>query len=150
MEWQHLPDVFFNRKSMINYWLVKSDPEEYGWENLLQDKNTSWTGVRNFAARNHLRAMKKGDHVLFYHSQSDKAVVGISKVVKEHFPDKTASEGDWSAVEIAAMKPLKNPVTLARIKTEKKLKDIALIRQSRLSVMPLTKEEFDMIVNMGK
>lgn len=107
-----------------------------------------WEGVRNYAARLHLRAMKKGDLVLFYHSGEDKSVMGISKVVKEAYQDPTTKE-DWSVVDLSAHAPLKNPVPLSRIKAEKRLQNIYLVRQGRLSVMPLTKEEFELIVKMG-
>jgi predicted RNA-binding protein with PUA-like domain len=133
----------------MNYWLVKSEPETYSWTDLVKDKKTMWDGVRNFAARLHLRAMKKGDCVLFYHSGDDKCVVGISEVVKEHYADPTAKEGDWSVVDIKPVKALKTPVTLAQVKAEKKLADIYLVRQGRLSVMPLKKSEFELIVKMG-
>ncbi len=133
----------------MNYWLVKSDPDEYGWPELVRDKSTSWTGVRNFLARKHLKGMNAGDPVLFYHSQTDKAVVGISKVVKEAYPDATAKEGHWLAVDIAPVKALKTPVTLETIKADKRLADIHLVRQARLSVMPLKKAEYDIIVSLG-
>jgi predicted RNA-binding protein with PUA-like domain len=133
----------------MNYWLVKSEPETYSWAALLRDKKTTWDGVRNFAARLHLRAMKKGDWVLFYHSGDDKCVMGISEVVKEFYPDPTAKEGDWSAVDLKPVKALKNPVTLAQVKADKRLAQIYLVRQGRLSVMPLKKEEFDIIVALG-
>lgn len=128
---------------------MKQEPEDYSWQDLLKDGKTDWTGVRNFQARNNLRAMKRGDQVLFYHTAAEKQVVGISEVSKEHFPDATATEGDWSAVEIKPVKSLKKPVTLARIKEHERLQEISLIRQSRLSVIPLTKEEFETIVKMG-
>ena len=120
------------------YWLVKQEPEAYSWDNLVKDGGTDWTGVRNFQARKHLRSMKKGDLVFFYHSVSGKEVVGIAKVEKEHFPDPSADEGDWSAVHLVPVKPLKSPVSLDQIKGDSALADIPLIRQSRLSVMPLT------------
>lgn len=133
----------------MNYWLVKSEPSTYAWEQLEKDGKTTWDGVRNFAARIHLNTMKKGDHVLFYHSNEGKSVVGISKVTKEAFPDPTATEGQWVAVELAPHKKLKNPVTLEAIKADKKLQNIYLVRQGRLSVMPLEKEEFEHIVKLG-
>lgn len=132
------------------YWLVKSEPEAYSWENLVKDGKTAWTGVRNFQARNNLRAMKEGDAVLFYHSVSDKEVVGISRVVATAYPDPTAKEDGWDCVDLAPDQPLAHPVTLESIKTNEKLKEIALLRQSRLSVMPLTAAEFKEIVRMGK
>ncbi|HXH17743.1 MAG TPA: EVE domain-containing protein [Chitinophagales bacterium] len=134
----------------MNYWLVKSDPEEYGWNELVRDKSTAWTGVRNFIARNNLKMMKNGDQVLFYHSQTDKAVVGIAKVVKEHYPDPTAAKGEpWVAVDLAPLKALPKPVTLQQIKADKRLSDIHLVRQARLSVMPLKKQEFDIILSLA-
>ena len=135
---------------MKNFWLVKQEPSDYSWSDFVADGGTSWTGVRNFAARNNLRRMKKGDHVLFYHSGEDKAVIGIAKVMRTAYRDTTAKEGDWSAVDLAPVKPLPRPVTLSEIKSNPKLKDIALVRQSRLSVMPLGPREFDRIVRMGR
>jgi len=134
----------------MNYWLVKSDPDEYGWKELVRDQSTEWTGVRNFTARNNLKSMKSGDKVLFYHSQKEKAVVGISKVKKEYHPDSTAAKGEpWVAVDLAPIKALKTSVTLQRIKAEKRLSHIHLVRQARLSVMPLGEKEFEMILGMG-
>jgi len=134
----------------MNYWLVKSDPDEYGWKELVRDQSTVWTGVRNFVARNNLKAMKTGDPVLFYHSQTDKAVVGIAKVVKEFYPDPTAAKGEpWVAVDLAPVRALKTSVTLGQIKADKRLSQIHLVRQARLSVMPLRREEYDTIVAMG-
>jgi len=130
-------------------WLAKSDPETYGWTELVRDGKTSWDGVRNFKARNYLRAMKPGDLVLFYHSGDQKSVVGAMKVLSEAYPDKTADEEGWSAVDVAPAWSLKSPVTLATIKAEPSLKNIYLVRVARLSVMPLEKEEFDKIVAMG-
>lgn len=130
--------------------MVKQEPDDYSWQDLSKDGKTDWTGVRNFQARNNLRAMKKGNAVLYYHTGSEKQVVGIAEVTKEFFPDPTAKEGDWSAVEIKPVKSLKNPVTLAAIKENQNLQSIALIRQGRLSVLPLTKEEFDEVVKMGR
>lgn len=132
----------------MNYWMVKQEPEAYSFDDLVKDGKTDWTGVRNFQARNNLRAMKKGDQVLFYHSVSDKEVIGLTKVTKEDFPDPT--DAAWSCVELKPVKKFKKPVTLEMIKADKKLKDIALIKQSRLSVMPLTKAEFDRIIEMTK
>ena len=135
---------------MKNHWLVKSEPSAYSWANLVADGKTAWTGVRNFTARNNLRAMGKGDAVLFYHSVTDKAVVGIAKVVREAYPDPTTTEGDWSAVDLAPEKPLAKAVALDEIKRNPKLKGMALLRLSRLSVQPVTKTEFGEIVGMGK
>ena len=122
----------------MNYWLAKSEPEAYSWTQLVKDGRTAWTGVRNFQARNNLRAMKMGDVVFFYHSVTDKQVVGLAKVVKEAYADATAEEGDWSAVDIAPVKAFVQPVTLETIKTDKVLKDLPLVKQSRLSVTPVT------------
>jgi predicted RNA-binding protein with PUA-like domain len=134
---------------MKNFWLVKQEPSSYSWSDFVAEGKTSWTGVRNFAARNNLRAMRLGDKVLFYHSGDEKAVVGIAKVTRTAYPDRTAKEGDWSTVDLAAVKPLARPVSLREIKANSRLKGIALVRQSRLSVMPLTEPEFRVIVNMG-
>ena len=133
------------------YWLVKSEPESYSWSDLVKDGKTSWTGVRNFAARNNLRSMKKGDIVAFYHSVSDKQIVGIAKVVGEAYPDKTAKsdEGEWSAVDLAPDKPLKKPISLERIKSDSVLKNMALVRISRLSVTPVNEPEYKRILELG-
>lgn len=133
----------------MNYWLVKSEPVKYSWAQFLKDKRTYWDGVRNFQARNNLKAMKKGDEVLFYHSNEGMKVVGVARVVKEHYPDPTSDEPAWVIVDLVPVKTLKKPVPLTEIKKEKKLQNIALIKQGRLSVMPLTKEEFELIVKMG-
>lgn len=134
----------------MNYWLVKQEPNSYSFDDFRKDGRTDWTGVRNYTARNNLKAMKKGDKVFYYHSNEGKEIVGHATVSKEFFPDATAKDGDWVAVELEAGKPLKNPVTLAAIKANPKLKDIALVRLSRLSVVPLTKDEFDEITAMSK
>ena len=134
---------------MKSFWLVKQEPSSYSWTDFVAEGQTSWTGVRNFAARNNLRKMQKSDEVLFYHSGEEKAVVGIAKVVRTAYPDRTAEEGDWSTVDLAAVRPLARPVTLRQIKGNSRLKGIPLIRQSRLSVMPLAEPEFREIVNMG-
>lgn len=133
----------------MNYWLVKSDPDTYGWPEMKKDKETFWDGVRNYAARKNMNAMQKGDLVLFYHSQSDKTVVGVTKVVKEAYQDPTTEDERWVAVDLAYESEFKTPVTLADIKATPKLQEIALVRQSRLSVMPLSKAEYDLIVKMG-
>ena len=134
--------------AMKQYWLVKQEPTAYSWDDFVRDGKTDWTGVRNFLARKNLRAMRKGDAVLFYHSVSDKAVVGIAEVTREAFPDPTAKEGDWSAVELKPVKPLKKPVTLAQIRAEPTLRDIAVVRCARLSVQSLGKAEFELITRM--
>ena len=133
----------------MNYWLAKSEPEAYAWSQLVKDGQIAWTGVRNFQARNNLRAMKKGDPVFFYHSVSEKQIVGIAKVVKEFYPDATAEEGDWSCVDLAPVKGLAKPVTLETIKTDKILQDMALVKQSRLSVTPLTKTQFERLLTLA-
>ena len=132
------------------YWLVKQEPESYSFEMFQKEGKTDWTGVRNFTARNNLKAMKAGDKVFYYHSGGEKAVVGLAKVSKPAFPDPTADEGAWVAVELEAGKTLKNPVTLAAIKANKKLSNMPLVKLSRLSVSPVTKEEFEEILNMSK
>jgi predicted RNA-binding protein with PUA-like domain len=134
---------------MKNFWLVKQELSDYSWDDFVADGGTSWTGVRNFAARNNLRRMAKGDEVLFYHSGEEKAVVGIARVTRTAYRDATAKEGDWSAVDLAPVKPLRKSVTLAEIKSKPQLKNIALVRQSRLSVMPLGAKEFATIVKMA-
>jgi predicted RNA-binding protein with PUA-like domain len=134
---------------MKSFWLVKQEPSDYSWDDFVKDGGTSWTGVRNFAARNNLRRMSKGDQVLFYHSGEEKSVVGIARVSRTAYRDKTAKDGDWTAVDLAPTKRLPRPVTLAEIKARPQLKNIALVRQSRLSVMPLGATEFDRIVRMG-
>lgn len=131
------------------YWLVKSEPEAYAWADLARDKRTAWTGVRNYQARIHLNAMRAGDRVFFYESVTTKAVVGIAEVTKPAFPDTTADEPGWVAVELAALLPLRRPVPLTQIKAEPTLQKIALLRQSRLSVMSLTRAEFDRIARLG-
>lgn len=131
-------------------WMVKSEPTAYAWDDLVKDGRTAWTGVRNFQARLNLRAMRKGDRVLFYHSVIGKEVVGIAEVAKEAYPDATATEGDWSCVDLVPVKVLPQPVPLATIKTNAKLKDIKLLRQSRLSVMPVTAAEFAEIERLAK
>jgi predicted RNA-binding protein with PUA-like domain len=132
-----------------NFWLVKQEPSSYSWSGFTAERETNWTGVRNYAARNNLRRMRKGDEVLFYHSGEDKAVIGVAKVMRGAYPDPTAKEGDWSAVDLAPIKSLRRTVTLQQIKADPQLKKIQLVRQSRLSVMPVTAGEFRAIVAMG-
>src|ERR1700731_4431559 len=154
---------------MKNFWLVKQEPSDYSWADFVADGGTSWTGVRNFAARNNLRRMSKGDEVLFYHSGGPssprrvfdrtgssatahgqtKAVVGIARVARTAYRDTTAKEGDWSAVDLVPVKPLPKPVTLVQIKAKPELRNIALFRQSRLSVLPLSESAFRLILKMG-
>ena len=133
----------------MNYWLVKSEPEKYSWEKFNKDGRTFWDGVRNYAARNNLRAMAEGDLVFFYHSNEGKEIVGIAKVVKEAYQDPTTDDPNWVVVELSPVEALKNPVTLAAIKAEPALKDIQLVRLGRLSVVSLKQEEFDKIVEMS-
>jgi predicted RNA-binding protein with PUA-like domain len=133
-----------------NYWLVKSEPSAYSWENLVADGKTAWTGVRNFTARNNLRAMRQGDAVFFYHSVVGKEIVGIAKVIREAYPDPTAKEGDWSAVDLAPERALPKPVSLDETKRNPKLKEMALLRLSRLSVQPVTAAQFDEIARMAR
>lgn len=134
----------------MNYWIAKSEPETYSWQQLVKDGKTAWTSVRNFTARINLRAMKKGDIVLFYHSGEEKSVVGISRVEKEAYADPTAEEGDWSCVDLAAVKPVTKSVTLAQIKGDKILSETKLAKQGRLSVSPLTKPEFDQMLKLAE
>ena len=131
------------------YWLVKQEPTKYSWDDLVRDERTSWDGVRNYQARNNLQAMKAGDRVLFYHSVVGQEVVGIAEVVRPAYPDPTTTDERWVVVDLAPVKALRKPVTLEAVKGVPALKDIALLRQSRLSVMPLEKAEFDAIVKMG-
>ncbi len=131
-------------------WLVKSEPNEYGFHHLEEEGRSMWDGIRNYAARNHLRAMKENDLVLFYHSRTGLEVVGICKVVKEAYPDPTAEKGDWSVVDLVPVKRLERPVSLKEIKAEPELQDIPLVRISRLSVMPLEEAAFRKILEMGK
>jgi len=130
--------------------MVKQEPEVYSWTDFVNDGRTDWTGVRNYQARNNLREMKSGDRVLFYHSGKDKAVVGIAEVVKAAYTDPTADDPQWVAVDLKPTKPFDTPVQLAAIRYDKRLSQLPLIRQSQLSVMPLTKDEFEAIVAMGK
>jgi predicted RNA-binding protein with PUA-like domain len=133
----------------MNYWLVKSEPFKYSWEQFVKDKKAVWDGVRNYAARNNMRAMKKGDLVLFYHSNEGLNIVGIAKVVKEAYQDPTTEDTAWSVVEIAPFKALKRPVTLAEIKADKKLEEMQLVKLSRLSVAAVKAHEFDHILALS-
>ena len=130
-------------------WMVKQEPERYSWDDFVRDGRTDWTGVRNFQARNNLKQMKVGDSVLFYHSSTGKCVVGVAEVAKAAYRDPTADDPQWVAVDIKPVKPLNEPVPLASIRYNPKLNNLPLIRQSQLSVMPLTREEFETIVTMG-
>jgi predicted RNA-binding protein with PUA-like domain len=135
---------------MSQYWLVKQEPTAYSWDQFVVDGKTDWTGVRNFQARNNLRSMKAGDQVLYYHSVNGKAVVGIAVVSREAFPDPTATSGDWSAVEIKPVRPVEPPVTLEKIKSDPALAQIPLLRQARLSVMSLSKKEFEGVLGLAR
>lgn len=133
------------------YWLVKQEPEDYSWDDFVRDGTTAWTGVRNYAARNHLKAMRAGDEVFYYHSGDAKSIVGLAKVKRAAFPDPTADSPDegWVAVELSAGKPLPRPVTLAEVKADAALRDIALVRISRLSVQPVKPAEFARIMKLA-
>ena len=133
----------------MNYWLVKSEPDAYSWEQLQKDGKTFWSGVRNYQAANNLKAMKKGDQAFFYHSNEGLAVVGIFEIAKEYYPDHTDESGKFGMVDVKPVRPVKTPVTLAAIKAEPSLADIGLIRQSRLSVMPVTAAQWKIICKMG-
>jgi len=137
-------------KAPLQHWLVKQEPTAYSWQNLVTDKQTAWTGVRNFQARNNLRQMRKGDLVLFYHSVVGKEIVGLAKVGREAYPDPTVKDGgDWVCVDILPVRTLAKPVTLDDIKECKDLADFPLIRQSRLSVMPVTEGQFETILRLA-
>ena|SRR5579872_1477122 len=131
------------------HWLVKSEPSVYGWDQFVKDKQTFWDGVRNYAARIHLRAMKKGDEVFFYHSNEGTDIVGIAKVVKEHYQDPTTDDDAWVAVDLKPVRKLRQPVSLAQIKTDKRLANMALVRLGRLSVQPVTEEEWATVLELA-
>src|ERR1700694_4593754 len=131
------------------YWLVKSEPSVYSWEQLEKDKQTSWEGVRNYAARNHLKGMKKGEEVLFYHSNEGMEIVGIAKVAKEYYQDPTTEDDAWVAVDLKPYKQLKHPVSLAQVKGDKRLADMALVRLGRLSVQPVTEKEWSVVMELA-
>ncbi len=133
----------------INYWLLKSEPDAWSWDNQVKEGASMWDGVRNYQARNNLKEMKKNDLCFFYHSVTERSIVGIVKVVKEYYPDPTDKTGRFVVVDVKAIKKLKNPVSLDQIKENSKLQDIALVKQSRLSVMPLKKTEWDIIIKMS-
>ena len=133
----------------MNYWLVKSEPFKYSWDQLVKDKKTFWDGVRNYAARNNLRAMKKGDQVFFYHSNEGLAIVGIAEIVKEAYQDPTTDDPNWVVVELKPVKALPNPVTLADIKADKSLSEMQLVRLGRLSVSAVTPDEYKKVLKMG-
>ena len=133
----------------MNYWLVKSEPSAYGWDQFVKDKKTTWDGVRNYAARTHLRSMKKGDEVFFYHSNEGMEIVGIAKVDKEAYQDPTTEDTNWVAVDLKPYKKLKKPVSLSQVKADKHLKDMALVRIGRLSVQPVTEKEWNLIMELA-
>ena len=134
----------------MNYWLIKTEPGEFSWDDLVKLKRDHWDGVRNFRARNNLKAMKVGDLAFFYHSVSEKAIVGIAKVVREHYPDPTIADEQWVVVDVVPERKLKRPVTLAEVKATSKLSNMALVRISRLSVQPVTTDEFDIVMKMSE
>lgn len=134
----------------MNYWLVKSEPEAYSWAHFVKDGRTAWTGVRNFQARNHLRAMKRSDLVFYYHSGEEKRVVGIARVVRAAYPDATAEEGDWSSVDLVPAKALVKPVSLTTIKTDQILRAMPLVKHSRLSVSALTSMQFRRVLRLAE
>ena len=133
----------------INYWLLKSEPDAWSWDNQVKEGASMWDGVRNYQARNNLKEMKKNDLCFFYHSVTERSIVGIVKVVKEYYPDPTDKTGRFVVVDVKATKKLKNPISLDQIKENSKLQDIALVKQSRLSVMPLKKTEWNIIIKMS-
>ena len=133
----------------MNHWLVKSEPGTYSWDDLVRDGKTRWDGVRNFQARNHIRAMQPGDLTLFYHSGDQRSVPGVARVVSAPYPDPTATDGDWSAIDVEPAFALRQPVTLGQIKGQRGLRDMVLLKQSRLSVQPVRTDEFDAIVELG-
>ena len=134
----------------MNYWLVKQEPTAYSWDDFVKDGKTAWTGVRNFQARNNLRTMKAGDRVLFYHSVTDKAIIGEAEVLREAFSDPTATVGNWVAVELRPLRALRRRVSLEEIKADKKLSQLVLVRRPRLSVMPVTADEYRAIVALSQ
>ncbi len=133
-----------------NYWVVKSEPEAYSWAMFFNQRRTAWTGVRNFQARNNLQAMRKGDLVAFYHSVTEKQIVGIAKVEKEAYPDPTVKEGDWCCVDLVPVKALKRPIGLDAIKADKVLAELPLVKQSRLSVSPLNEKQFERLLALAE
>ena len=134
----------------MNYWLVKQEPSAYSWDDFVKDGKTAWTGVRNFQARNNLRAMRLGDRVLFYHSVKEKSVIGEAEVVRESYADPTAEEGDWISVDLKPIRALPHPVSLEKIKADKRLAGFVLLRNSRLSVMPVSAQEYRAIADLSR
>lgn len=132
------------------YWLVKSEPFKYSWDQFVKDKKTYWDGVRNYGARNHLKAMKKGDQVFYYHSNEGLAIVGIAEVVKEYYQDPTTDDDAWVVVDLKPKKALKQPVTMQQIKNDKRLAEMVLVKNSRLSVQPVTAEEWEVIMELSE
>ena len=133
----------------MSYWLVKSEPSVYSYDQLVKDKETAWDGIRSYASRLHLNGMKKGDEVFFYHSNEGLDIVGIAKVAREAYPDKSGEEGKWVAVDLKPFKKLKKPVSLEQIKKDKRLSNMALVRIGRLSVSPVTEKEFEAIMDLA-
>ncbi len=136
--------------NFMNYWLVKSEPFKYSWDDLLKDGSTYWDGVRNYQARNNLKSMEKGDLVLYYHSNEGKEVVGVARVIKEFYQDPTTQDDRWVVVDIEPVNKLNSPVSLSDIKNDKRLEKVSLVTHSRLSVMPILKKHFETIIKMGK
>jgi predicted RNA-binding protein with PUA-like domain len=134
----------------MNYWLLKTEPETFSWENLVKEGEAMWDGVRNYQARNNLRAMKKGDQFLFYYSGKNPGIVGLAEVTKEHYPDPTAKEGDWSVVNVKPIRKFKRPVALQEIKENKQLLNMVLVKNTRLSVQPVTENEFKLILKLSE
>ena len=133
----------------MKYWLVKSEPSTYGWDHLVKDKKTSWDGVRNYAARNHLKAMKKGDEILFYHSNEGMEIIGIARVEKEFYQDPTTTDSNWVVIDLKPVRKLKNPVSLIQIKSDKRLAEMELVRLGRLSVQPVEEKEWKIIMELA-
>ncbi|GAB4238150.1 MAG: EVE domain-containing protein [Ekhidna sp.] len=134
----------------MNYWLIKSEPNTYSWDDLVRLGVDHWDGVRNFKARNNIKAMQKGDQCLFYHSVSEKAVIGIAEVVKEYYRDPTTDDDRWYVMDVRPLRKLKRPVTLAEVKTDKRLSEMQLVKYPRLSVQKVTREEFDVILELSE
>jgi len=137
-------------KNKKSFWIIKQEPSQYNWKQFEKDRETYWDGVRNYQARNNLKNMKKGDNLLFYHSVVGKEIVGIAEVTREFYPDPTTDDERWVVVDLKPIKPLKVPVTLEQIKAHKEISEIALIKQTRLSVIPITKKEFQILLKLGK
>lgn len=132
----------------MNYWLVKTEPDSYSWNDLMRDKKTVWDGVRNFQARAHLKKMEKGDTVFIYHTGNEKAIAGLAKVTRTAFPD--PADGEWVVIELSAIKPLKKTVSLAQIKSDERLSDMVLVRASRLSVQPVKPAEYNRVIELSE